>query len=157
MNQRNRKINHWVNEIASHTLEWPQHITSYANVLSKYLKECKGDLNKKGLQSVLTLGKAKRINYYRGRIEELEGEERELIAQLLKEHQSRLSKNDIVFFFQNKLNSSESKDLFDRGLKKGVFHQNQNGFFSVPIPSMKNWLLREYDIEGNDYLQGGSK
>ncbi|MCY4162307.1 MAG: ATP-binding protein [Flavobacteriaceae bacterium] len=157
VNKNNRKIGHWINEITNHTLGWPQHVTSYANVLSRYLKEHKGDLSEKGLKHVLTLGKAKRTNYYHGRIEELEGEERELIAQLLKEQKSRFSKNDIVFFFQNKLDSNESKNLFDRALGKGVFHQNQDGFFNVPVPSMKNWLLSEYGSVGNGNLHGGSR
>ncbi|MCY4215650.1 MAG: ATP-binding protein [Flavobacteriaceae bacterium] len=144
VHENNPNFNHWMNAIVKETHGWPHHITNYGNILSEYLKENHHVLDDKGLKCIVKQGTKKRFQYYQRRVEDLDIEERRFIASLLLKKKSQRSKNDIISFFQNTLNRQQSKELFDMALEKGVFHQNEEGEYVVPIPSMQTWILTKF-------------
>ncbi len=144
VDEKNPRLNHWINTIITETQGWAHHIIGYGIVLSEQLKENHGVLDKKKLKHVLEKGEKERFNYYEQRIEGIDIQKRKLIASLLKKEMPDMSEDDIVSFFQETFDYEKSKYLFDTTLEKGVFHQNEDGAFVVPIPSMRTWILNRF-------------
>jgi len=144
VHENNPNLHHWIHTIMTETQGWAHHITGYGIILSEQLKESQGVLNEKELEQVLKKGEEERFSYYEQRVEDIDIQKRKLIASLLKKKIPDMSEDDVVSFFQKTFDYEKSKDLFDTALEKGVFHQNEDGAFVVPIPSMQTWMLHRF-------------
>ncbi|MCY4217216.1 MAG: ATP-binding protein [Flavobacteriaceae bacterium] len=150
VHENNPNLHHWIHTIVTETQGWAHHITGYGIVLSEQLKENQGVLNEKELEQVLKKGEEERFSYYEQRVEDIDIQKRKLITSLLKKKIPEMSEDDMVSFFKKTFDYEKSKDLFDVALEKGVFHQNEDGAFVVPIPSMQTWMLHRFGRQGKD-------
>ena len=139
-------VNHWVERISQETHGWAQHITAYSIVASEELRRNRGVLTKRGLSRILKLGEQKRFKYYDDRLEGFDFDVRKSITQLINKKRTteNLTRKNIVDIFQKEYSIEESKNLFEKILSKGIVHINNREYYSIPIPSMRNWLLSEY-------------
>ena len=136
----------WVDAIAKETYRWPQHIIAYTVPAAAHLTENGGEMTEEGLLSVLEQGRKHRREYYVGRMSEFVSEERTSFAQIIGDvpKDGRLTKTEILAHLTREYGEEKAKELFFLSVKKGVFYYDEEGNYSVPIPSMRDWLLENY-------------
>ncbi len=137
----------WVDAIAKETCRWPQHIIAYTEPAADHLKEKGRKMTGAGLATVLEQGRENRREYYEGRMAEFVSEERTSFAQIISSvPQDRpLKKTEILAHLAKEYGEEKAKDLFFRSVQKGVFYYSAKVVdYSVPIPSMRDWLLENY-------------
>ena len=136
----------WVDAIAKETYRWPQHIIAYTVPAAAHLRENGGEMTKEGLLSVLEQGRKYCREYYVGRMSEFVSEERTSFAQIIGgvPKDGRLTKTEIPAHLTGEYGDERAKELFFLSVKKGVFYYDEEGNYSVPIPSMRDWLLENY-------------
>ena len=141
--------NTWINAIAQKTQGWPQHITAYGDAASKQIQKDRGDMTPAGLDVVYRLGMERREAYYNQRAEEISRKERRSLARLITNVSIRdgLDKEDIEAALSQEYGPEKAQDLFTRVLDRGILH-SYDGVYTVPIPSMHNWLVSNYGREG---------
>ncbi len=135
----------WVDAIAQKTHGWPQHITAYGDVAAKQIQKDDGEMTPAGLEVLYEVGEGRREAYYEQRVGEITRRERRSLAKLIKNVATGdgLDKEDIEEFLLQDFGPEKARDLFNRALAKGVLH-SQDELYSIPIPSMQNWLISNY-------------
>jgi len=100
------------------------------------------------LEVVYTLGEERRMDYYEQRAEEITRKERRSLARLISSFakEDGLDKEDIEEFLSRDFGLEKAKDVFNRAIEKGVLHR-QKGVYTIPIPSMRTWLISTYACE----------
>ena len=139
----------WIDAIAQKTHGWPQHITAYGDAAAKQIQKDHGDMTPAGLDVVYRLGMERREAYYHQRAEEISRKERRSLARLITHVSIRdgLDKEDIEEALSQEYGPVKAQDLFNRALDRGILH-SQDGVYTVPIPSIHNWLVSNYGREG---------
>ncbi|MXZ16864.1 MAG: ATP-binding protein [Rhodothermaceae bacterium] len=135
----------WIDAIAQKTHGWPQHITAYADAAAKQIRKDNGDMTSTGMEAVYRLGMERRDAYYKQRVNGISRKERFSLARLVKNVPIRdgLDKEDIEATLSQEYGPDKAQDLFNRVLERGVLH-SQDGVYTIPIPSMHNWLVSNY-------------
>ncbi|MCY4159020.1 MAG: ATP-binding protein [Bacteroidetes bacterium] len=138
----------WIDAIAQKTHGWPQHITAYAETAVKQIQKDKGKMTPAGLIVVYKLGEEGREAYYKQRAEDISRKERCSLARLMKNvaTQDGLDQEDIEAALSQEYGPDKAQDLFNRALDRGILH-SQDGIYTIPIPSMRNWLKEKYAPE----------
>ncbi|MCY3629378.1 MAG: ATP-binding protein [Rhodothermaceae bacterium] len=138
----------WIDAIAQKTHGWPQHITAYADAAVKQVKINHGEMTPEGLEVVYQSGMERREAYYHQRAEEISRKERCSLARLVKNVSigDGLDKEDIEAALSQEYGPEKAQDLFTRVLDRGILH-SYDGVYTVPIPSMHNWLVSNYGRE----------
>ncbi|MCY4159756.1 MAG: ATP-binding protein [Bacteroidetes bacterium] len=146
----------WIDAIAQKTHGWPQHISAYGDIAAKQIQNDHGEMSPEGLEIVYKLGTEKREAYYEQRTEEISRKERRSLAKLIKNIaiEDGLDGEDIEEFLSRDFGPDRATDLFNRVVEKGILHR-QKGVYTVPIPSMRTWLISNYAHERNSGI--GSK
>ena len=137
----------WVDAIAKETYRWPQHIIAYTVPAADHLEETGGKMTMEGLMSVLEQGRENRRQYYVGRMVEFLSEERTSFAQIIGSvpKDRPLKKTEILAHLAEEYGEEKARELFFLSVQKGVFYYSaEMGDYSVPIPSMRDWLLENY-------------
>jgi len=138
----------WIEQIADRTHGWPQHIMSYADQAAEYLHEHRIPSDD-GLEVVLQWGRAKQVEYYRERAEDIAKENRQILADFfagIPQGKTTLER-DIKSALMQVHTEEKADELFDTMLQKGIIDQREDGSYGVPIPSMHTWLVEEYAKE----------
>ncbi|MXW33140.1 MAG: ATP-binding protein [Rhodothermaceae bacterium] len=138
----------WIDAIAQNTHGWPQHISAYGDAAAKQIQYDDGEMSSEGLQVVHRLGTERREAYYKQRAEKISRKERGSLARVMKNVSSGdgLDQEDIEAALSQEYDSDKSKDLFKRALERGILH-SQDGAYTIPIPSMRTWLIANYARE----------
>jgi len=141
----------WIDAIAQKTHGWPQHITAYGDAASKQIKQDKGIMTSAGLEIVYQVGKERCEAYYMQRAEKISRKERYSLAQLIENGSTEdgIDQEDIETVLSKEYDLDKAKDLFKRALERGILHSRQDGAYTIPIPSMQNWLISNYTPEKN--------
>lgn len=148
-NENDPKLNPWIDEIVNHTYGWAQHIISYGETAAEYLQRNNHLLSDKGLDEVLISGLELRHQFYRYRLDGFRTSECQLLVDFLKANQELKSFSDepIIHFFNQKYHNEEkSEQLFEKALERGLFHQNKNMRYVIPVPSMRTWLTEKLEL-----------
>ncbi len=148
----------WIDVIMQKTHGWPQHVSAYAQAAALQMRTDKRKMTPQGLQTVLEVGRMKRMKFYKSRAEGLDEDHRMAIARAFagaREDQTQTRKAIMASLLQDAGNQ-EASDLFKLALQNGVF-DNRNGRYAIPIPSMFDWFIDNYFIERNpsDTLSSG--
>ncbi|MCY4298130.1 MAG: hypothetical protein OXC61_02385, partial [Flavobacteriaceae bacterium] len=90
----------------------------------------------------------KKNNYYNGRFEELEALERASIFNALFENEEK--ENVIVGFkvksdFKTNPMIEHPEKMFQEVVSRGIIQIRRDGFYQIPIPSLRTWMLQEYE------------
>ncbi|MCY4205532.1 MAG: ATP-binding protein [Bacteroidetes bacterium] len=138
----------WIDAIAQKTHGWPQHISAYGDAAAKQIQNDHGEMSSAGLDIVYKLGAERREKYYEQRTEEISRKERCSLARMIQNIsiEDGLDEKDIEEFLSREYGSAEAKDLFKRAVKRGILH-SQKGVYTIPIPSMRTWLISNYARE----------
>ncbi len=140
----------WIDAITQKTHGWPQHITIYGEAAAKQIKKNQGHMTPAGLEAVYRVGMERREAYYKQRAITISRKERCSLARLIKNVSpgSELGREDIVIALSQEYDSDEAKSLFNKAVERGILH-SQDGIYTIPIPSLRNWLVSEYAPEKN--------
>jgi len=146
-------IQPWVNAIAQDTYGWPQHITIYAKVAATRLKARNGQMTPEDLDWVLQEGRAGKNDYYWDRSGFLSSREVRVFAHTVQDtsRSGSIDREDFLERLMDRGPMSEEKAfrLFQELLHKGVLSPVRRSFgaYEIPIPSMKDFLLKEAGLE----------
>lgn len=98
------------------------------------------------LKKVLELSREKKIWYYDRRVKPFTKKECQQMAQFLdvSQNQEVFSAEVIIEFLNKTYSLNESERIFHLAVEKGVFHRNKDKDYTVPIPSMRTWLVNQF-------------
>jgi len=138
----------WVDAIAQNTHGWPQHISAFGDAAAKQIQKDHGRMTSARLKIVHKMGKDQCEAYYQQRSETITRRERHSLGRLIKNSTSEngIDREDIEAALSKKYDSNRAKDLFKRALERGILH-SKHGAYSIPIPSMRTWLISNYARE----------
>ena len=141
-----RCLEHWIDTMAAECHGWPQHLQVYAQQAAGWLKHHNGELTTGVPPAVLAEARIDREEYYDGRVSELEGSDRAILANMVRDKGkgSTFLKKEVVAAFNEDRSRAQAEQLFEDLLHKGVIADTGRGRFNIPIPSMYDWLVREY-------------
>ncbi|MCY4299690.1 MAG: ATP-binding protein [Flavobacteriaceae bacterium] len=140
-------LNDWVHQMSKETYQWAHHISCYGQVAAQKIKKNRGVLSNELFSDILKESRRKKITYYHGRFAELEARERASIyhAFFENEHQeSILDKSKVELDFKNNPIVKHPKQMFEELVSRGVLQIRLDGFYQIPIPSLRTWMLQEY-------------
>ncbi len=135
----------WINHITQRTDCWPRHIKSYCNAFCDFL-EIGEKLTDQRLKQVLIYGDDLKHTYYQQRCDGFHRKTRELIASAMQQLPEQFDVEDVIKLFSKKLSLEKANDLYQTALSKGLFQMDQDGMSSVPIPSLRSFLIEEYGL-----------
>ena len=139
-------LDEWIRTLAGASYGWPQHIQRYSMIAAQWLLDHGSAPSPQVPEAVLIEGREKREDYYRARIMSLDRTDVVILANLLRQigNSRTLEKDDIVAEFSASKGRDKAEAVFELILSKGVIAKDQEKRFSVPIPSMHNWLVHKY-------------
>ncbi len=133
----------WIQEIIKRTDRWPRHIQSYCNALCEFL-EIGETLTNQRLKQVLKHGDDLKHTYYQQRCDGFHRKTRAFIASTVKQLPEQFDMEELIALFSKTLSSEKANDLYQTVLSKGIVHMDQQGICSVPIPSLRSFLIDQY-------------
>ncbi len=136
----------WIDTIAAECYGWPQHIQNYAAAAAQWLLDTGGVLTAQVPTEALAEGRDARVEYYEGRVEDLDRADRVALARLLRRAGDgcALDTSELIAAFSSSGTPEVAPDVLRRALHKGVVVKRGDGRFEIPIPSMHTWLVQEY-------------
>ena len=139
-------LERWIDTIAAECCGWPQHIQNYAAAAAQWLLDTGGVLTAQAPTEALAEGRDARVEYYDGRVEDLDRADRVALARLLRRAGDgcALDTSELIAAFSSSGAPEVAPDVLRRALHKGVVVQRRDGRFEIPIPSMHTWLVQEY-------------
>ncbi len=140
-------LNHWVNQMSKETHQWAHHVSCYGQVALEKIKEEGGQLSEDLLSEVLKESRRKKKTYYHERFAELEAQERASIYHALfenEQHENIVIGTQVKSDFKNNPTVGDPKQMFQDLVSWGVLQMRPDGFYQIPIPSLRTWMLQEY-------------
>ncbi|MCY4204339.1 MAG: ATP-binding protein [Bacteroidetes bacterium] len=136
----------WIDTIVQETHQWPRHVHSYAKHAAEHLKENGGIMTTQGLNAVIKLGQEGRKQYYKQRVAGFDGDEIACLYEAIASIRSgkRFKKDLILAPLIKKYESDKAESLFKKLIDKGVI-STDGILYSVPIPSMHDWMRSELE------------
>ena len=138
------ELSRWIDTLAAECHGWPQHLQVYAQQAAGWLEHHSGELTRGVPLDVLVEARRDRLEYYAGRVADLEDPDRIILANMVRDKGKggTLLKKELVAALTEDRTREEAEQLFDKLLHKGVI--TGTGRYHIPIPSMHDWLVREY-------------
>ena len=136
----------WIDAITRETHGWPQHMMCYAQPAAAIVRRQAGRLTDSGLENILLQGRQRQNAYYIGRLAGINRQDRIAIGHLLRSSPegAQYDKEAILDTLSVGSPSARANEVFEVLLHKGVFENTDSGSYAVPIPSMRDWLVKEY-------------
>ncbi|MCY4160775.1 MAG: hypothetical protein OXE77_02810, partial [Flavobacteriaceae bacterium] len=146
LDSKHPDLDDFIQTISKETYQWPHHIVVYGQTASKLIQH-HGILSEKVWHETLQKGFQLKNQYYEGRFDEITPEIRCSIYYALLENE--IQKNNIrslQVIEALKLNPyiKDPQATWDRLIAKGIVQVKKGGFYQVPIPSMRTWMIKEY-------------
>ncbi len=141
------QLKDWIAQMAEETQGWAQHIVVYGQVASRIIKANGGDLSQKVLSQILTASRGKKKKYYEGRFVGLNEAERASIFNAVFENELQ---ENVIMGSRVKANFEinpmikNSRKMFQELVSRGILQMSEGGFYRIPIPSLKTWMLEQY-------------
>ncbi len=137
----------WIDQIAQKTHGWPQHISAYGDAAAKQIQHDHGEMTAAGLDMVYRVGAERRRAYYRHRVSGFDGNELICLYEAVAGINSRTPFNkDLVLSPLNKKYESDlAEKIFKKFIDKRVVSVVGTTMYSVPIPSMHDWMRSEFE------------
>ena len=140
-------VTHWIDTITTETYLWPRHVDSYARNAARLVKDNHGKMTEDLLRSVMETGREKRMAYYQGRLSPFIVEERRSLARIMlaSSKEGAIEQTGAVEQLSKEYGAEKAEELFFRAVRKGVLHFNTAlGSYSVPIPSLREYIIRNF-------------
>ena len=136
----------WIDAIAAEAHGWPQHLMCYAQPAAKMVLSSNGELTTSGLAYALAQGRAGKVEYYRARSNDVSEAVCIALGNLLSSlpPDFELDEHTIMEALKVGQTLDGAKTDFNTLLHKGVIAKTPSRKFTVPIPSMHDWLVDQY-------------
>ena len=141
-----KHLGHWIGALAERSSNWPQHIQLYAETAASWLLENESEPTARVPEIIWSQGRKEKEDYYRGRTSFLDLDDAVLLANLLqgKGENPHFTKKELTANFIEDRSPEQAAKMFHALLHQGVVARNVNKYYSVPIPSMRSWLVRQF-------------
>ena len=139
-------VTHWIDTITTETYQWPRHVDSYARNAARLVKDNHGQMTEDLLRSVMETGRENRMEYYRGRTENLTYNEFCGLAELFQHVSLEIGLTD------EQIKRAIGEAGFERSLSRGVLYK-KGLRYSIPIPSLRDYMVREWLVEKEHVAQ----
>ncbi len=136
----------WTDAITTETVQWPRHVDSYARNAARLIKDNHGQMTEDLLRSVMEEGREERMEYYRGRTENLTYNEFCGLAELFQHVSLEIGLTD------EQIKRAIGEAGFERSLSRGVLYK-KGLRYSIPIPSLRDYMVREWLVEKEHVAQ----
>ena len=133
-------LTEWIDRIMQETHGWPQHIIAYMKPAVRQIRKDNRKLTPKGLDSVLKVGEGLRLKYYKERTEDLTYDEFNGLTELFQHVSLEVGLTD------EEIKRVVGEGGFERALSEGVLYKKGRRY-SIPIPSLRDYMVREWLIE----------
>ena len=147
VDESHSELDHWIDQMSEETHQWAHHISCYGQVASAIVKNSGGVLSNDLLSEVLKESQALKDIYYDDRFEELNKSERVSIFNAIFENEE---KENIIMgskaqsdFEKNPIIKNPEK-IFQEVMSRGILQIRRGRFYQIPIPSLRAWMLQEY-------------
>lgn len=138
----------WIDAISQETHGWPQHILSYVKPVLRQLKADNRAMMAEGLKAVVEAGCELRSAYYEQRARDFSRKQRQSLARLIANVPlgEGLDEENILESLTKEYGPDKAGKLFGDAQHSGILHKHA-GIYTVPIPSMRDWLVDNYSRE----------
>ncbi len=147
INKNHPDLDLWINQLSKETLQWPHHIVCYVETASKMLEKHDGILSDKLLGSIMKKGLVLKNDYYQRRFHEISPRMRCFIYQTIFENEinpNTIDVDTVLDDFELNPYIKEPKKTWDDLVSRGIVQVQGNGFYQIPIPSMRTWMIGQY-------------
>ena len=140
------ELDRWIDAISQETHGWAQHIIAFAQPAAELLQRTGRSLVDEGLTAVLTQGRKRKERYYKARVSKLEEDACKAIAALIQDFQDRngLAKAEIISRLADRETLQPPEEIFSLAIQKGVFARTDAQRYTIPIPSMRDWMVETF-------------
>ncbi|MCY4158129.1 MAG: ATP-binding protein [Bacteroidetes bacterium] len=134
----------WIDAIVQKTHGWPQHITVYGDAAAKQIQKDQGVMTPEGLEIVYQTGRERRKAYYKQRVVGIEGNELICLYEAIAgiEPGTPFGQDLILAPLDKKYGYERAEEIFKKFIGKGLLSPVDT-LYSVPIPSMHDWMKSE--------------
>ena len=136
----------WIDAITQETYLWPRHVDSYARNAAQMLKTNGGRMTPELLRIVMEKGREERMEYYRGRTENLTYNEFCGLAELFQHVSLEIGLTD------EEIKRAIGEGGFGRSLSRGVLYK-KGLRYSIPLPSLRDYMVRKWLVEKEHVAQ----
>ncbi|MCY4254342.1 MAG: AAA family ATPase [Flavobacteriaceae bacterium] len=139
-------LDDFIQTISKETHQWPHHIICYAQTASKLIQH-HGVLSENVWNETLERGRRLKDQYYQGRFDGITAEIRCSIYHALLENEIQKNQIRSLQLIESLTLNPYIKDpqtTWDRLIAKGIVQVGNNGFYQIPIPSMRTWMIKKY-------------
>ncbi|MCY3998277.1 MAG: hypothetical protein OXC92_05280 [Flavobacteriaceae bacterium] len=140
-------INHWIERMIKETHQWAHHISCYGQVASTLVKNDGGVLSNDVLLEILKDARELKTEYYDGRFIELNEPHRASIYHALFENEVKeniIVGGQVKSDFEINPMIKAAGSMFQDIVSRGILQPRPDGFYQIPIPSLRTWMLQEY-------------
>ena len=142
----NGDVKPWTRTITAESHGWPQHIMCFAQPAAWTVRNSNGEMTEHGLAYTLAKGREGKIEHYRARTNDVSEATCVTLASLLSSlsADSELDERAITEALKVGQTLEDAKTEFDTLLLKGMIAKTPNRKYTVPNPSMRHWLIKQF-------------
>ncbi len=147
LDSKHPDLDDFIQTISKETHQWPQHIICYAQTASRLLQHHQGNLSQNVWNETLQRGSQLKNQYYHGRFDEIIPQIRCSIYHTLLENESKkngIGSYQVIQDFKLNPYIESPQKTWNHLIAKGIVQIKQNSFYQIPIPSMRTWMIKEY-------------
>ncbi|MCY4298409.1 MAG: ATP-binding protein [Flavobacteriaceae bacterium] len=142
------KLGQWIHTLTNETHQWPDYLSCYGQIVSRLVQKNNGQLTEDVLDKILVLSREKKKEYYQGLFDEWKPSERIAISHALFDHEineNLISGVDALLDLKKVQRFQDPEKTFQTVISKGILQMRSDGFYQIPIPSLRTWMLQEYE------------
>ncbi|MCY4215611.1 MAG: ATP-binding protein [Flavobacteriaceae bacterium] len=146
VNPKHLDLDHWIHQLSKQTYQWPHHIVSYGETASKMIRNNKGILSDKVLNETLQKGLFLKNDYYEHRFYEINPGHRCSIYHGILENEisaNVINVDKVLDDFTSRPYIEDPQKTWDNLIGRGIVQIGKNGFYQIPIPSMRTWMIKQ--------------
>ena len=147
----------WIQAIAKEAHGWPQHIIAFAQPAARVLRENGGEMTSGGLKEVLEGGRIRKEEYYSARAGRLTNVDIIDIANATRffSPEGDITEAGLLHRLSLRHTRKDPHTLFNHLVHKGIIAEQRKGWYAIPIPSLKDWLVEKGRDLRRDTLRAG--
>ena len=147
----------WIQAIAKEAHGWPQHIIAFAQPAVESLRENGGEMTSAGLKEVVESGRIRKEEYYSARAGGLTNVDIIDIAKATKffSPEGDITEAGLLHRLSLRHTRKDPHTLFNHLVHKGIIAEQRKGWYAIPIPSLKDWLVENGRAFHRDTLRAG--
>ncbi|MCY4300025.1 MAG: hypothetical protein OXC61_12110 [Flavobacteriaceae bacterium] len=146
LDSKHPDLDNFIQTISKETHQWPHHIVVYGQTASKLIQHHQGILSEKVWNETLQRGFQLKNQYYEGRFDDITPGQRHVIYSGILHHQINekfINVDKIINDFISNPLIQDAEKTWNSLIAKGIVQIGKSGFYQIPIPSMRTWMIKE--------------